>query len=375
MERSIWTDMQSVPEWHDVDAETFANAIVPRGRPAVLRNLVGGWPAVAKAQESPNSLAEYLRSCCNDKPVSALVGNPEIHGRFFYRDDLQGFNFAEQRMPLGKLVSVLLQHLKNPHAPAVYAGAVALAEHAPALLRDHTLELLPASVPRQASLWIGNRTRVAAHWDHQHNIVSVIAGRRRYTLFPTPEIKNLYIGPLDRSPAGVPISLVDFHRPDFARFPRFRQALEHAQVAELRPGDALYMPALWVHHAESLDGFGLMMNFWWRDWAGQQLSPFFTMLHSLLSVRDLPPAVREGWRALFDLYVFHTEGDPMAHLPEQARGLFGSPTPQRRLAIIAQLQQSLEELKAATQAAAPPPVATPPVAAARVTETGLPRPR
>jgi len=65
----------------------------------------------------------------------------------------------------------------------------------------------------------------------------------------------------------------------------------------------------------------------------------------------------------------------MAHLPEQARGLFGSPTPQRRLAIIAQLQQSLEELKAATQAAAPPPVATPPVAAARVTETGLPRPR
>ncbi len=356
--------MPSVPEWHDVDAETFANVIVPGTRPAVLRNLVGSWPAVAKARESPQSLAQYLRSRCNDKPVSALVGNPEIHGRFFYRDDFQGFNFAQQRMPLGKLVSVLLQQLGNQNAQAVYAGAVRVAEHAPALLPDHTLALLPAAVPRQASLWIGNRTRVAAHWDHQHNIACVIGGRRRYTLFPTHEIKNLYIGPLDRSPAGVPISLVDFHRPDFTRFPRFRQALERAEVAELAPGDALYMPSLWVHHAESLDDLGLMMNFWWRDWPAQQLSPFFTMLHALLSVRDLPPAVREGWRTLFDLYVFQTEGDPMVHIPEHARGLFGTPTPQRTLAIIAQLQQSLEELKAATQAIAPP-----------VTATGPPPPR
>ena len=114
-----------------------------------------------------------------------------------------------------------------------------------------------------------------------------------------------------------------------------------------------------------------MLNFWWQDWPLHQLSPFLTMLHAVLTVRDLPPAVRDGWRRLFDLYVFQTDGDPMAHIPEAARGLFAPPNPQRTLAIIAQLQQSLEQLKAATQAGAAPQSAGTPQA----TGTEQPPPR
>jgi hypothetical protein len=62
--------------------------------------------------------------------------------------------------------------------------------------------------------------------------------------------------------------------------------------------------------------------------------------------------VREGWRALFDLYVFQSEGDPMAHVPEAARGAYSTLTPERARALIAQLQQTLEQAKGTASAAA-----------------------
>src|SRR3546814_18893261 len=96
-----------------------------------------------------------------------------------------------------------------------------------------------------ASVWIGNRSRIPAHQDLPDNLACVAVGRRRVTLFPPDQLANLYIGPLDFTPAGQAISLVDFAAPDLARFPRFAEALRHAQVAELGPGDAVFIPRMW----------------------------------------------------------------------------------------------------------------------------------
>jgi len=60
-------------------------------------------------------------------------------------------------------------------------------------------------------------------------------GRRRFTLFPPEQIANLYVGPLDFAPTGAAMSMVNLRNPDFARHPRFKEALAATQVAELGP--------------------------------------------------------------------------------------------------------------------------------------------
>jgi hypothetical protein len=43
-------------------------------------------------------------------------------------------------------------------------------------------------------------------------------------------------------------------------------------------------------------------------------------LHGLLSLRDRPEFEKQGWKALFDYYVFGPPERAGAHLPERARG-------------------------------------------------------
>jgi len=124
----------------------------------------------------------------------------------------------------------------------------------------------------QPRLWLGNEVVTPAHFDESHNLACVVSGRRRFTLLPPEQVGNLYIGPLDFAPTPTPISLVSFRAPDFARFPRFHDALAAAQVAELEPGDALYIPSLWWHHVESIGLLNTMVNYWWSAPAANGLS-------------------------------------------------------------------------------------------------------
>jgi hypothetical protein len=148
----------------------------------------------------------------------------------------------------------------------------------------------------------------------------VVAGRRRFTLFPPGEIGNLYVGPLDFTPAGQAISLVDFARPDLDRFPRFADALGRAQVAELEAGDALFIPSMWWHHVEALERYNVLINYWWRPSPAHMDSPMNALMMAMLSVRDLPPVQRQAWQQLFEHYVFAADEHTGAHIPPSARG-------------------------------------------------------
>jgi len=189
-------------------------------------------------------------------------------------------------------------------------------------------------------LWLGNTITSPAHVDETHNIACVVSGRRRFTLFPPEQIGNLYIGPVDFTPTGAPIALPSLTEPDFEHFPRLRQALEHAQVAELEPGDALYIPALWWHQVESLSSCNVLVNYWWHPIAGEAVgaSPVFDcLLHCMLTLRRMPPEVRAGWRAAFEHYIFGPDAPLSDHIPPERRGVLGDITPELARQIRAQL--------------------------------------
>lgn len=325
---SLWDDCATIPERTGVTPEHFLTEIVPAGRPIVLRGLVANWPIVAAARAGDAAFFAYLKRFETAEPIPTWFGDPRIEGRFGYTDDVSAFNHQRRAVPLGTLLDWLAAHGDNPQAPTAYAGGIPVPQVLPNLLPDIELPLLAERPERLVSLWLGGRSRTAAHWDLPQNVACVVAGRRRFTLMPTDQVANLYVGPLDVTPAGQSISLVDFERPDLERYPRFRDAVAAAQVATLEPGDAIFVPSLWWHHVRSLDTLGGLVNFWWREGQAELASPLFTLLHALTTLRPLPAAEREGWRALLNHYIFEDAGDPAAHLPDAAKGMLGPLTPE-----------------------------------------------
>lgn len=312
--------MHPIREWQGVTPEIFAAEILPRYEPAVMRGLVAGWPAVRTA-----SLAGYLAPLATASPVDGLALPPAAKGRIGYRADVSGFTFALDKVPFIQALANIsrLSTLDPSTAPAAVVQSAPVAECLPGFANENALPLpTPGAHPR---IWLGTSVTTPAHIDESHNIACVVAGRRRFTLFPPDAVGGLYLGPLDFTPTGSPISMVDFAAPDFARFPRFRDALSHAQVAELAPGDAIFIPTLWWHHVESLARFNALVNYWWQA-AGDEPpagSVYDALMHAALNLQGTAPAHRQAWGALFRHFLFDADAMPAAHIPEPRRGVLG----------------------------------------------------
>jgi hypothetical protein len=264
---------------------------------------------------------DYLLGFYRQATVGAFLAGPGIKGRFFYNDDLTGFNYRPVKIKLDTVLDEILRFENDPDPPALYVGSTTIDTALPDFRAENDFGF--GARDPLASIWIGNRARIAAHHDLPDNLACVAVGRRRFTLFPPEQLPNLYIGPLDFTPAGQAISLVDFAQPDLGRFPRFAAAMEHAQVAELGPGDAIFIPSLWWHHIESLAPLNVLVNYWWRRSPAFMDTPFHALFLAMMTIRDLPAEQRAAVRAMFDHYVFDATEDKVAHIPEGARRMLG----------------------------------------------------
>jgi hypothetical protein len=292
-------------------------------QPVVLEGLAGNWPLVERGRAGPDEAVRYLKSFAGDRLVTGFTAPPEVGGRFHYDAGLTGMNFAAERVPLAEFLDTILAHRADEAPPSYYIGSTDLDIFLPGLRAENDLLLdhpAFATKPPLASIWIGNHTIAAAHYDMSNNLACCMVGHRRFTLFPPEQVANLYPGPLEPTPAGQVVTMVDLRAPDFKLYPRFREAMAAAQVAELEPGDVLFYPALWWHQVEALGPFNAMINYWWNPVPAFMDTPQTTLLHALLSLRDRPEHEKTAWRAVFDFYVFGPAGRAAEHLPDHARG-------------------------------------------------------
>ena len=327
-----------VPIRHGVDRATFDGEIRPAAQPVVLADLVAHWPIVQAARQSREALARVIRGYDVGRQPHVIEAPAEARGRIFYRDDFAAFNFTRQPAGLSATVDRLLQCADAPDAPALFLESMSATAYLPAFAAAHRMPLLDERV--EPRVWIGNAVKINTHFDLVYNIACVAGGRRRFTLFPPEQLANLYLAPLDFTPSGAPVSLVQLTKPDHARFPRFAEALRHAWQAELGPGDALFIPFGWWHHVESLTPFNVLVNYWWSG--APDFGPAHgALLHAVLTVRDLPPDQRAVWANLFQQLVFSDPEQALAHLPVQQRGMLGPPSAERTRQIRQMLAKDL----------------------------------
>jgi len=281
--------------------------------PILLKGLVSDWPAVATCGNSLPEAAQYLSRFWTNELVTVYVSDVN-DGRFFYNDEYTGFNFGAGTAHFGQVMQKLGEH-PGSEGQAIYMGSTNVDRWLPGFREENDVTM--PSDDGLVSIWIGNKTRISAHYDFPDNIACVVAGERRFTLFPPDQIENLYIGPIDRTPSGQAISLVDFNNPDCEKFPRFAEALEHATVSEMGPGDAIFIPSMWWHHVESFSAYNILVNYWWTSTPS---SPSAALMHGILALRDLPERQRAAWKGLFDYYVFSADDSVFEHIPEAGRG-------------------------------------------------------
>ena len=327
----------------DVDAlrdpQKFRAEVMERGEPALLRGAASGWAMLRQEATQADAIPEagssalsgvldVLRAFDAGRDAEVFVGPPAIDARYHYDATLTGFNFERVSLRFGEALDRIVATAGLPDRPSMYMGSLTTETYLPGIEQTMPLPFVPAAVrPR---VWIGHPSVVACHYDVMDNVACVAAGRRRFTLYPPDAIADLYVGPIDHTLAGQPISLAASSEPGDPRYPRFERARARAIVVELSPGDAIYVPKLWWHQVEALDPVNVLVNYWWDGFAPGPDQPYTTMLLAMLAIAERPAAERQAWRAWFDHYVFRSEDHPLAFLPPEQHGVLEDSSPANR---------------------------------------------
>ena len=173
-------------------------------RPAVIRQGFSDWPAVAAGRQSAASALSHIARFAAGLSAEYFTAGAALGGRYHYGAGPGGYNFGRETASVGDALGRIAANAESG-AETAYLGSLPADAYFPGFAEENPCGLVSAGVhPR---LWIGNRSTIACHYDAYDNLACVVAGRRRFTLYPPDAIGDLYVGPVDHTLSGQPVSM------------------------------------------------------------------------------------------------------------------------------------------------------------------------
>jgi hypothetical protein len=115
-------------------------------------------------------------------------------------------------------------------------------------------------------VWVGSfGATTHCHFDWSSNLHALVSGRKRFILFPPADSWALHVySSLSSRATKSQVPLGTGGRPLAAHKDLFPEPIGQlsGQIADLQPGDVLYIPPVWLHHVVTTGEYSVSVNVW-----------------------------------------------------------------------------------------------------------------
>ncbi|RLM91195.1 uncharacterized protein C2845_PM08G27050 [Panicum miliaceum] len=274
-------------------ADEFGNEVEPKNVPAVFRGVAKGWAASTRWDPLHGGLDYLLEKVGRDVDVEAMMSNT---GHVFY-GDLRSHERVS--VPFSTFIHSCKSYLSringasdsfidqgifeeptclremcssnSENSEQVYLAQVSImnAENKErcslGVLKEDIQEpiFLRGKSFSSINFWMnGSHLRSSTHYDPHHNLLCVLAGCKKVTLWPPSASPFLYPMPVYGEASNH--SSVSIEEPDYSSYTRARYMKEYSERVVLNCGDVLFIPEGWYHQVDS-DDLTIAINFWWKS--------------------------------------------------------------------------------------------------------------
>lgn len=235
-----------------IGAREFHERFVVPETPVILTRLIEDWPALQRWTPS------YFQERFGHVQLEAERLEKGVPG--------ENESYLESMVTESMTIAQYIELADRSNDGSIYAAQQPLRTLLPDAVKDirpipYVSRLLCRAAGTTELLWIGSRGCASGlHFDKAHNFNIQLHGKKRWVIFPREQQPLLYLPSTLRKNHFSPI---DFDKPDYERFPRYRQATPIE--FEMGPGETLFLPVGWVHHVRTLE-FSIGLNLWWLTW-------------------------------------------------------------------------------------------------------------